>query len=92
MLVRPAKSGFGDPRAQPVNDQDARVMDDEPQPPAAISYALDEALDLLADLEDASRTMLEADLLAAVIILDHQIALLTRKLGFDDTEGEPGDT
>ena len=36
--------------------------------------------------------MLETDLLAAVIILDHQIGLLTRKLGFDDTEGEAGDS
>jgi hypothetical protein len=26
--------------------------------------------------------------LAAVVILDHQIRVLTRKLGFDDTEGE----
>jgi len=67
-------------------------MDDEPQPPTAIWYELDEALNLLADLEDASLTMLEADLLAAVIILDHQISLLTRKLGFDDTEGEAGDS
>jgi hypothetical protein len=49
--------------------------------PEEISYDLEESLDLLAALEDAR------DALAVVAQLEHEIARLSRKLGFDRPSG-----
>ena len=56
-------------------------------PPLGIWLSLDEALDLLAELEDARETLIESDQLAAVVGIEDQIRLLSHKLGFDDPEG-----
>ena len=50
-------------------------------PPEEISYDPEESLDLLAALEDAR------DALAVVAQLEHEIARLSRKLGFDRPSG-----
>jgi hypothetical protein len=60
----------------------------EQGPPASIVFTLDEALQLLADLEDARETLIEGDLWSGVIALEAQIRVLNRKLGFD----HPGDS
>lgn len=62
-----------------------RASNDEP--PGAVSYSLSEALDLLADLEDARDVLIDSGHLAAVVGIEAQIRLLSRRLGFDDPEG-----
>jgi hypothetical protein len=57
------------------------------QPPPAIWLSLDEALNLLADLEDARDALIDSDRLAVVVGIETQIRLLSRRLGFDDPEG-----
>jgi hypothetical protein len=47
---------------------------------------VDEAIDLLAVLQDAQLTALDTGALSLVIMLEHQIELLHRKLDI----GEPG--
>lgn len=53
-----------------------------PEPPHEVLYHLDEALELLAALEDAREALAETDYLAAVAEVEHEIARLHRKLGF----------
>jgi hypothetical protein len=57
------------------------------EPPSVIEYSLDEALDLLADLEDARDSLTGTGHLAAVIVVEGQIRVLSRKLGFADPQG-----
>ena len=57
------------------------------QPPPTIRLSLDEALNLLADLEDARDALIDSDRLAVVVGVEAQIRLLSRRLGFDDPEG-----
>lgn len=57
------------------------------EPPTEVSYDLGESLALLAALEDARDTLLGTDHLAVVAELEHQVALLSRKLGFDQPPG-----
>lgn len=57
------------------------------EPPAHIGLALDEAIGLLADLEDARDALIAASQLAVVVGVENQIRLISRKLGFDDPEG-----
>ena len=57
------------------------------EPPVAIRYSLAEALDLLADLEDARDVLIDSDRLAAVVVIEAQIRLLSRRLGLEDPEG-----
>ena len=54
------------------------------EPPRHVSYELDAALDLLADLEDARDALIETRHLGVVLAVETQIRALNRKLGFDD--------
>jgi hypothetical protein len=56
---------------------------DESEPPGGVEYALDEALDLLAALEDARDVLLETDHLSVLAQVEHQIQILSRRLGFE---------
>jgi hypothetical protein len=58
------------------------------QPPGQVVYSLDEALDLLAALEDARDVVAETDHLAVLAEIEHQIVVLNRRLGFDDPRGD----
>jgi hypothetical protein len=65
----------------------SEVEIDEREPPDLVSYDLDEALGLLADLEDARDALIDSGRLAVVVGIERQIRALSRKLGFDD-EGD----
>ena len=56
-------------------------------PPPGVQYDLDEALALLADLEDARDALIESTRLTVVLNVEHQIRLLSRRLHFED-EGD----
>ena len=60
-----------------------------PEPPDRVSYGLEEALELLAALEDARDVTADTDHLAALAEVEHQVAELSRKLGFDQPPGGP---
>jgi hypothetical protein len=49
--------------------------------------SLDEALDLLADLEDARDALSDSRHLTVVVAVESQIRLLSRRLGFADPYG-----
>lgn len=57
------------------------------QPPDRITYDLEEALDLLAALEDALEVVVGTDFLAIVADVENEVARLHRKLGFDHPSG-----
>ena len=57
------------------------------EPPDALRLTLDEALGLLAALEDARDALIASHYLAVVLTLEAEIRTLSRRLGFDDTEG-----
>lgn len=57
------------------------------EPPDEVSYSLEDSLDLLAALEDARDALVETDHLAVVAQLEHQVVILSRKLGFDQPPG-----
>ena len=61
-----------------------------PQPPDRITYDLEEALDLLAALEDALEVVTGTDYLGVVAEVENEVARLHRKLGFDHPGGEDG--
>jgi hypothetical protein len=52
-------------------------------PPDAVTYDLEEALELLTALEDAREALADSDHLAVVAEIEHEVARLDRKLGFD---------
>lgn len=54
------------------------------EPPDAVVFALDEALTLLAALEDARDAMIESGHLTVVVFVETEIRLLSRRLGFDE--------
>ena len=56
----------------------------EQEPPTSVTYDLEEALALLAALEEARDTLRDTEHLAAVLTLEAQIQILSRRLGFDD--------
>jgi hypothetical protein len=58
-----------------------------PEPPDRIAYDLEEALDLLAALEDALEVVADTDYLAVVAGIEDEIVRLHRKLGFDHPSG-----
>jgi hypothetical protein len=62
-------------------------MATEADPPAGIELSLDEALDLLADLEDARDALSDSRHLTVVVAVESQIRLLSRRLGFADPYG-----
>jgi hypothetical protein len=59
----------------------------DPEPPRHLRYNLDEALELLAVLEDACVALVESGHLAGVLELEAQVRELSRRLGFDSPEG-----
>lgn len=60
-------------------------MEDEPAsgPPGDIALGLEEALDLLAALEDARDVLVDTDHLSVLAQVEDQIQRLSRKLRFD---------
>lgn len=65
------------------DDEDAR----ETQPPDGVTYDLEEALTLLAALEEVRDTMLATGHLVGVIEIDTEVRLLNRRLGFGEDHG-----
>ena len=67
-------------------------MDDpSPQePPARVQYGFEEALDVLAALEEARDALITTDHLAEAAQVEHQVQLLSRRLGFDEPGGQDG--
>jgi hypothetical protein len=59
------------------------VEPSEDEPPDRIWYELEEALSLLADLEDARDALIQSRQLAVLVGLERQIRELSRKLHFD---------
>ena len=55
----------------------------ESDPPEQIGLGLDEALDLLAALEDARDVLIDTDHLSVLAQVEHQIQVISRKLGFE---------
>lgn len=58
-----------------------------PEPPDRILYDLEEALELLAALEDALEVVAESDYLGVVAEVETEVSRLHRKLGFDRRSG-----
>ncbi len=52
-------------------------------PPGQIDLGLNEALDLLAALEDARDVLIDTDHLSVLAQVEHQIQAGSRKLGFE---------
>jgi hypothetical protein len=55
----------------------------EREPPNRVVYRLEDALDLLAALEDSRDVLIDTDHLAVLSQVEHQIQILTRRLGLD---------
>jgi hypothetical protein len=53
------------------------------QPPESVDFDLEEALSLLAALEDSRDVLIDTDHLAVLSQVEHQIQILSRKLGLD---------
>lgn len=59
------------------------------EPPRHIWYGLEEALELLAVLEDAADALTGSGHLAVVVAVEDQVRALNRRLHFDDPDGGP---
>ncbi len=59
------------------------VDDPTGEPPEPILLDLEEALNLLAALEDSRDILIDTDHLAVLSQIEHQIQILSRKLGLD---------
>lgn len=59
-------------------------------PPEAVAFTIEESLELLAALEDARDALTDTDHLAVLAQVEHQVALLNRKLGFRQPGGGDG--
>jgi hypothetical protein len=57
------------------------------EPPRYVWYTLEEALELLAALEDARDSLIDAGHLMAVVAIEAQVRELNRRLDFDDPWG-----
>jgi hypothetical protein len=55
-----------------------------------VQYGLEEALDLLSALEEARGALITTDHLAEAAHVEHQVQLLSRRLGLDEPEGQDG--
>ena len=55
-----------------------------------MQYGLEDALDLLAALEEARDALITTDHLAAAAQVEHQVQILSRRLGFDESGGQDG--
>jgi hypothetical protein len=61
-----------------------------PEPPSRVEYGLEEALELLAALEEARDALITTEHLAEASQVEHQIQCLSRRLGFEEPGGEHG--
>jgi hypothetical protein len=52
-------------------------------PPEQVDLGLDEAIELLAVLEDARDVLVETDHLSVLVQVEHQIQLISLELGFE---------
>jgi hypothetical protein len=59
----------------------------EREPPREVWYSLEEALELLAVLEDARDALTESGHLAVVVAVEDQVRSLSRRLDFEDPDG-----
>jgi hypothetical protein len=59
----------------------------EREPPRDIWYSLEEALELLAVLEDARDALTDSGHLAVVVAVEAQVRGLSRRLDFEDPDG-----
>lgn len=57
------------------------------EPPRLVWYTLEEALELLAVLEDGADALTDSGHLAVVLAIETQIRDLSRRLDFDDPDG-----
>ena len=57
------------------------------EPPRHVWYSLEEALELLAVLEDAADALTDSGHLAVVMAVEAQVRDLNRRLDFDDPDG-----
>jgi hypothetical protein len=55
-----------------------------PERPDSVEFELEEALDLLAALEDSRDILINTDHLSVLSQVEHQIQHLSRKLGIDE--------
>jgi hypothetical protein len=53
------------------------------EPPGRVQYGLEEALGLLAALEDSRDVLVTTDHLTVLAQVEHEIQVLSRKLGFE---------
>ena len=53
------------------------------EPPVGVVYGLEEALELLAAIEDALEVLADTDHLVVVAEIEHEVLRLHRKLGLD---------
>jgi hypothetical protein len=60
---------------------------EEREPPRFVWYTLEEALELLAALEDARDSLIDAGHLTVVAPIETQVRELNRRLDFDDPWG-----
>lgn len=67
-----------------MTDERITMSDGQDEPPTSVTYDLEEALELLAALEEARDTLRDTEHFAGVLTLEAQIQLLSRRLGFDD--------
>ncbi|HEY9565304.1 MAG TPA: hypothetical protein VIR30_16175 [Nocardioides sp.] len=58
------------------------------EPPSRVSYGLDAALVLPGALEDARDALTGSGHLTVVMEVEDQVRVLSRKIGFDDPEGD----
>jgi hypothetical protein len=91
MGLRDRERGFPNTRPFPNvcggRTQTRPVSGDQREPPAQVRYDLNEALMLLAALEDARDASIDSGHLAVVVNIETEIRALSRKLGFDDPAG-----
>jgi hypothetical protein len=59
------------------------VQPPKEQPPESVCFDLEEALYLLAALEDSRDVLIETDHFSVLVQVESQIQLLTRKLGLE---------
>jgi hypothetical protein len=57
------------------------------EPPDSVVFALSEALELLATLEEARLVIRDTDHLSVLAQIENELGLLNRRLGFDDPQG-----
>jgi hypothetical protein len=67
------------------------TQSDGPEPPERVVFSLDEALDLLAVLEDARDALIPPRLFASVVVIEEAIRLVSRKLHLGNEGDSDGD-